>query len=172
MSYAFRWFETHCFSFCTQYSFLILAQIFTCHISDHFRFFVTTVITANRNRALIPGVIIYQLAGFRETAFVHAIISAGMTQAIATACRMGKLGTCGCDPSVTGEGPGYSWGGCSDNIGYGAEFAAQFMDSREKGTDIKSLMNLHNNRAGRMVGIIQYLTVLSDCRRETLTRSK
>jgi len=63
---------------------------------------------------------------------------------------MGKLGSCGCDPAVTGEGPGYTWGGCSDNIDYGAEFAAQFMDSREKGSDIKSLMNLHNNRAGRM----------------------
>ena len=99
---------------------------------------------------------------------MHAIISAGMTQAIATSCSMGKLGTCGCDASVTGEGPGYTWGGCSDNIGYGAEFASQFMDSREKGTDIKSLMNLHNNRAGRLVGVIQYLTVLSDCKRETL----
>ena len=103
---------------------------------------------------------------------MHAIISAGMTQAVATSCSMGKLGSCGCDAAVTGEGPGYSWGGCSDNIDYGAEFTAQFMDSREKGTDIKSLMNLHNNRAGRMVGIIQSLSVLSDCRRETLDRSK
>ena len=164
---AFRWFETHCFSFCTHY-FLIFVQIFTCSTPDHFRFFVTTPIAANRNYALIPGVIINQLAGFRETAFVHAIISAGMTQAIATSCRMGKLGTCGCDASVTGEGPGYTWGGCSDNIGYGAEFAAQFMDSREKGSDIKSLMNLHNNRAGRMVGITQYLTVFSQSRSLTI----
>ena len=83
---------------------------------------------------------------------MHAIISAGMTQAIGTSCSMGKLGTCGCDTTVTGEGRGYTWGGCSDNTRYGAEFAAKFMDSREKGTDIKSLMNLHNNRAGRMVG--------------------
>lgn len=75
-----------------------------------------------------------------------------MTQAIGTSCSMGKLGTCGCDPTVTGEGRGYSWGGCSDNTLYGAEFAAKFMDSREKSTDIKSLMNLHNNLAGRLVG--------------------
>jgi len=88
--------------------------------------------------------------GFRETAFVHAIISAGMTQAIATSCSMGKLASCGCDDTVTGEGRGWSWGGCSDNIVYATDFAAKFMDSREKGTDIKSLMNLHNNQAGRL----------------------
>lgn len=83
---------------------------------------------------------------------MHAIISAGMTQAIATSCSMGKLGSCSCDDTITGEGRGWSWGGCSDNTVYAADFAAKFMDSREKGTDIKSLMNLHNNQAGRLVG--------------------
>lgn len=88
--------------------------------------------------------------GFRETAFAHAIISAGMTQAVATSCSAGKLGTCECDKTVKGEGRGWSWGGCSDNALFGAVFTADFMDSRERGTDIKSLMNLHNNRAGRL----------------------
>lgn len=84
---------------------------------------------------------------------MHAIISAGMVQAIATSCRMGKLATCGCDATITGEGRGWSWGGCSDNAVYAADFTAKFMDSREKGTDIKSLMNLHNNLAGRLVSV-------------------
>lgn len=126
------------------------AQMAVHHCKEQFtysRWNCSSLESKNRNPLTSPLL----ARGFRETAFVHAIISAGMTQAIATSCRMGKLGTCGCDASVTGEGPGYTWGGCSDNIGYGAEFAAQFMDSREKGTDIKSLMNLHNNRAGRMV---------------------
>lgn len=74
-----------------------------------------------------------------------------MTQAVATSCSAGKLGTCECDKTVKGEGRGWSWGGCSDNALYGAVFTADFMDSRERGTDIKSLMNLHNNRAGRLV---------------------
>lgn len=52
---------------------------------------------------------------------------------------------CGCDVFVIGEGLGYIWGGCSDNIGYGVEFVVQFMDFREKGIDIKFLMNLYNN---------------------------
>ena len=64
---------------------------------------------------------------------------------------MGKLASCGCDHSVAGEGRGWSWGGCSDNIKYGAKLAAKFLDSREKGADMKSMMNLHNNRAGRLV---------------------
>ena len=85
---------------------------------------------------------------------MHAIISAGMTQAIATSCSMGKLATCRCDETITGEGRGWSWGGCSDNALYGAKFAAKFMDSREKGSDIKSLMNQHNNQAGRLVGCL------------------
>ena len=92
-----------------------------------------------------------QIAGFKETAFAYAIISAGMTQAIATSCSMGKLASCGCDDTIRGEGRGWSWGGCSDNAIYASDFAAQFMDSREKSTDIKSRMNLHNNKAGRLV---------------------
>ncbi|XP_015753686.1 PREDICTED: protein Wnt-10a-like [Acropora digitifera] len=88
--------------------------------------------------------------GFRETAFVYAIISAGMAQAIATSCRMGKLASCGCDETIIGEGRGWIWGGCSDNAIYASKFAGRFMDSREKSRDIKSQMNLHNNQAGRL----------------------
>lgn len=82
---------------------------------------------------------------------MHAIISAGMAQAIATSCRMGKLASCGCDETIIGEGRGWTWGGCSDNAIYASKFAGRFMDSREKSTDIKSIMNLHNNQAGRLV---------------------
>ena len=82
---------------------------------------------------------------------MYAIISAGMAQAIATSCRMGKLASCGCDETIIGEGRGWIWGGCSDNAIYASKFAGRFMDSREKSRDIKSQMNLHNNQAGRLV---------------------
>lgn len=107
------------------------------------------------NRSLfflyIGNFVQFKLAGFRETAFVYAIISAGMAQAIATSCRMGKLASCGCDETIIGEGRGWIWGGCSDNAIYASKFAGRFMDSREKSRDIKSQMNLHNNQAGRLV---------------------
>ena len=47
------------------------------------------------------------------------------------------------------------WSGCSDNIAYGSGLSKRFVDSREwrgvKKNRKKSLMNLHNNEAGRKV---------------------
>ncbi|XP_035904469.1 protein Wnt-10a [Anopheles stephensi] len=43
----------------------------------------------------------------------------------------------------------WKWGGCSHNMAFGVEFSELFLDSREKGSDIQSQINLHNNRAGR-----------------------
>jgi hypothetical protein len=89
--------------------------------------------------------------GFRETAFVHAITSAGVTSSVSKACSIGKLGSCACDDSMRGKGDGWQWGGCGDNLSYGSKFSARFLDSRETGRDIHSLMNLHNNLVGRKV---------------------
>ncbi|XP_058056560.1 protein Wnt-10a [Anopheles bellator] len=43
----------------------------------------------------------------------------------------------------------WKWGGCSHNMAFGVEFSELFLDSREKGIDIQSQINRHNNRAGR-----------------------
>ncbi|XP_058452542.1 protein Wnt-10a [Malaya genurostris] len=43
----------------------------------------------------------------------------------------------------------WKWGGCSHNMAFGAEFSELFLDTREKGGDIQSQINLHNNHAGR-----------------------
>ncbi|XP_055680768.1 LOW QUALITY PROTEIN: protein Wnt-10b [Lutzomyia longipalpis] len=43
----------------------------------------------------------------------------------------------------------WKWGGCSHNMDFGAEFAELFLDARERGGDIQSQINLHNNRVGR-----------------------
>lgn len=45
----------------------------------------------------------------------------------------------------------WKWSGCSHNIDYGNEFSELFLDSREKAVDIQSQINLHNNKAGRLV---------------------
>ncbi|NWQ74000.1 WNT2 protein, partial [Columbina picui] len=94
----------------------------------------------------------------RESAFVHAISSAGVVFAITRACSQGELKSCSCDPKKKGSARDskghFDWGGCSDNIDYGVKFARAFVDAKErKGKDARALMNLHNNRAGRKVGV-------------------
>jgi len=45
----------------------------------------------------------------------------------------------------------FRWGGCSADVRYGLRFSRVFLDAREVEEDSRTLMNLHNNRAGRKV---------------------
>lgn len=96
------------------------------------------------------------LPGSRETAFIYAITSAGATHAVTQACSAGNLTDCSCDTSRQGQSTaeGWKWGGCSDNVRYGMMFARQFVDAPERAErkrDVRAMMNLHNNNAGRLV---------------------
>ncbi|XP_014679817.1 PREDICTED: protein Wnt-4-like, partial [Priapulus caudatus] len=92
--------------------------------------------------------------GTRESAFVHAISAAGVAHSVTRACSSGDLNKCGCDRSVRGtSAEGFQWSGCSDNVAYGTTFSAEFVDARDRAKGARSprsLMNLHNNNAGRM----------------------
>ncbi|XP_077997791.1 protein Wnt-6-like [Glandiceps talaboti] len=93
------------------------------------------------------------LQDIRETAFVCAVTSAGVTYAITQACSMGDLLQCGCDDSMTGQVSSngtWEWGGCADNIEFGYQRSKDFMDVENRKRDVKTLVNLHNNEAGRM----------------------
>ncbi|CAG5129976.1 unnamed protein product, partial [Candidula unifasciata] len=101
---------------------------------------------------LFGNVILKQ--GTREAAFVHSISSAGVAHAVTRACSSGQLQKCGCDRTVRGRSQdGFEWSGCSDNIAYGIAFSKVFVDARERGkkkrNKPRSVMNLHNNEAGR-----------------------
>jgi hypothetical protein len=54
-------------------------------------------------------------------------------------------------PDGTVPGVDWVWGGCSDNADFGYRFSRNFVDVLEKGRDLRHLMNLHNNEAGRLV---------------------
>lgn len=87
---------------------------------------------------------------------MYAISSAGVVYAITRACSQGELKICSCDAHKRGRARDdkgdFDWGGCSDNINYGIKFTKTFVDAREKMVkDARALMNLHNNRCGRMV---------------------
>ena len=73
-----------------------------------------------------------------------------MTQ-VARACSLGKLASCGCQPSLDVATNTWMWKGCNHNVDYGNDFARKFLDSKENAKDLQSQINLHNNRAGRLV---------------------
>ncbi|KAH8271055.1 hypothetical protein KR018_004904 [Drosophila ironensis] len=100
--------------------------------------------------------------GCRETSFIYAITSAAVTHSIARACSEGTIESCTCDYSHQSRSPqanhqagsvagvrDWEWGGCSDNIGFGFKFSREFVDTGERGRNLREKMNLHNNEAGR-----------------------
>lgn len=99
----------------------------------------------------------------RETAFIHAVTSAGVTYALTESCAKGKLKDCRCRQNTISRlpSPKSSQGnmssqdliyeGCHDNIQYGYERGKAFVDATETRHDFHAFMNLHNNEAGRQV---------------------
>lgn len=87
----------------------------------------------------------------RETAFIHAITAAGIAHTLTKNCSNGEFGDCGCGMNKPQKDARWKWAGCSDNFHFGDQVAKKFLDSVETGSDPKSLANLHNNEAGRVV---------------------
>ena len=105
------------------------------------------------------------VTGSREQAYVYSLSSAALAQAISKACAVGVTTKCGCGRFPTEAPPkDFKWGGCGDDIGFGLAFSNAFgesidpkmnMDRRElrssNGISKRSMVNSHNNRAGRLV---------------------
>ena len=46
----------------------------------------------------------------------------------------------------------WEWGGCSDNVNFGFRHSRIFLDSKyRRRSDLRTLVKLHNNMAGRLV---------------------
>ncbi|XP_068621550.1 protein Wnt-4 [Battus philenor] len=71
---------------------------------------------------------------YRETAFVHALVAASLTHAVAKGCASGDLYRCSClrkrKINTTQNGSG-----CGDNFMYGKKLIKNFLDIKHTGTD-------------------------------------
>jgi hypothetical protein len=87
----------------------------------------------------------------KESAYIHALTSAGIAYAITKACSTGRLHSCGCDMTIQDKNLNRSigWTECSDNVLFGTEIARKFVNLRERRMKTRtSLLNLHNNQVG------------------------
>ena len=97
--------------------------------------------------------------GFKETAFLYAISSAGLTHALAKACSAGRMERCTCDEAPDLENrEAWQWGGCGDNLKYSSKFVKEFL-GRRSSKDLRARVDFHSNlvgvkasRAGRGAG--------------------
>lgn len=55
-------------------------------------------------------------------------------------------------PSLPVIGENWEWSGCDDNVNFGNRKSKDFLDARfRRRSDIKTLVKIHNNDAGRLV---------------------
>ncbi|XP_070569790.1 protein Wnt-9a-like isoform X2 [Ptychodera flava] len=88
--------------------------------------------------------------GFKETSFLYAISSAGLTHTVARACSRDVLERCTCDESFNDEKnkETWQWGGCGDNIKYSQKFVQNFLNGKKSGKDLRALVEKHNSDVG------------------------
>ncbi|XP_031735596.1 protein Wnt-16 [Anarrhichthys ocellatus] len=109
-------------------------------------------------------------SGTKETAFIYAMMAAGLVHGVTRSCSQGNMTECSCDTRLQGGGSqveGWHWGGCSDHIQYGIWFSHKFIDNTVKNTSTTSggytlsTMNQHNSETGRQA-IVR--TMATHCR--------
>lgn len=95
--------------------------------------------------------------GFKETAFLYAISSAGLTHALAKACSAGRMERCTCDEAPDLENrKAWQWGGCGDNLKYANKFVKDFLGKRSN-KDLRARVDMHNTNVGMKVGVLGVL---------------
>ncbi|CAN9503486.1 unnamed protein product [Ophioblennius macclurei] len=89
--------------------------------------------------------------GFKETAFLFAVSSAGLTHAMAKACSAGRMERCTCDEAPDLENrKAWQWGGCGDNLKYANKFVKDFLGKRSN-KDLRARVDMHNTNVGMKV---------------------
>ena len=93
---------------------------------------------------------------------MHAIVSAGIAHTVATSCTHGLHENCTCGSSKEKKREKslarneFLWKGCKHNLQFGINMAKSYVDRQETGRDSWALINLHNNKVGRLVSFSSY----------------
>ena len=105
--------------------------------------------------------VIFVPAGTREMSYLSAIASAGAALAIAKACSLGSLKSCGCgmrnyvyQDSTASQDKLFPWRGCKSHIMFGLAYSRDFLDpvnERRRQRSVRKLVAKQNNMAGREV---------------------
>uniref|UniRef100_A0A4W3HRA5 Protein Wnt n=1 Tax=Callorhinchus milii TaxID=7868 RepID=A0A4W3HRA5_CALMI len=91
---------------------------------------------------------------FKETAFLFAISSAGLTHSLARACSSGRMERCTCDESPDLQNrEAWQWGGCGDNLKYSIKFLKHFLGQRKASKDLRARVDMHNTNVGIKAGL-------------------
>lgn len=90
---------------------------------------------------------------------MYAVLSAGVTHAVAKACAKGELKACSCDVTVRSPPTDgrFAWGGCSQDVTFAARFSREFVettreDENKNVSAERRIINRWNGEAGRKVG--------------------
>lgn len=71
---------------------------------------------------------------YRETAFIHALLAASLTHAVAKACASGELKSCSCVGSYR-KNTTWKVNGCGDDFKQGKRMMKNFLDFNHAGND-------------------------------------
>ena len=103
-----------------------------------------------------------QMEDNKETAYIHAVVSAGVVHTISRNCSQGGLPQCGCQALYGASGAdNWEWGGCSDNLNFGEQISSKFLDLDASKASV-SAAHLHNNQAGR-VAVRKPMRIMCKC---------
>uniref|UniRef100_A0A1I7XZ16 Protein Wnt n=1 Tax=Steinernema glaseri TaxID=37863 RepID=A0A1I7XZ16_9BILA len=105
-----------------------------------------------------PGVLKY---GYRESAYLWAMSSAGAAWGVATACAQGWLDECKCVGDDTTGPRGWEWGGCSYGVQYGITTSRKLLTRQGLAKSPLKKLEKHNLKAGR---IAVKKTLISSCK--------
>lgn len=89
-------------------------------------------------------------SGYKEVAFVHAIVAAAVAKTVSLDCARGVISSCGKAGSKRRRSK-KRYATYNEAITHGIYFSEKFLNSGKSIYDVQGSVNRHNLRVGRLV---------------------